>query len=116
RMGPSGIAGPNPIVTTVGRAVTGRFLESQLNPQYSYMQVPAGESRVLFQEYSSKTVKPGDVYSMFADAQMSASLKVQVAVVNSDRNIISELPKMQVLPSNDRHIRGTFDKANRIIY
>ncbi|MFC4597900.1 copper amine oxidase N-terminal domain-containing protein [Cohnella hongkongensis] len=116
RMGAKGMAGPNPIVSTVGRAVTGRFLESLLSPQYTYLQVPPGESRMIFQEYSDKPVKPGDVYSMFADVWMSASLDFKVVVVDADRDVMSALPDLTILPSNDRHVRGTFDNANRIMY
>ncbi|WP_372632221.1 stalk domain-containing protein [Cohnella sp.] len=116
RMGAKGMAGPNPIVSTVGRAVTGRFLESLLSTQYSYLQVPAGESRLIFQEYSDKAVKPGDVYSMFADVWMSSSLDFKVVVVDADRDVMSALPNLTILPSNDRHVRGTFDNANRIMY
>jgi len=116
RMGAKGMAGPNPIVSTVGKAVTGRFLESLLAPQYSYLQVPAGESRLIFQEYSDKAVKPGDVYSMFADVWMSTSLDFKVVVVDAERDVMSALPNLSVLESNDRHVRGTFDNANRIMY
>ncbi|QJD82602.1 copper amine oxidase N-terminal domain-containing protein [Cohnella herbarum] len=116
RMGAKGIGGPNPIVSQVGRMVTGRFLESVLNPTYSYLQIPAGESRLIFQEYSDKRVRPGDVYSMFADVQMNSNLKFQVIVVDEHREVMSMLPYLKVLPSNDRHIRGTFENANRMMY
>ncbi|MFC6552186.1 stalk domain-containing protein [Cohnella cellulosilytica] len=116
RMGAKGMAGPNPIVSTVGRAVTGRFLESLLAPQYSYVQIPAGESRMIFQEYSDKPVKPGDVYSMFADVWMSTALDFKVVVVDAERDVISALPSLSILASDGQHVRGTFDNANRIMY
>ncbi|WP_391571116.1 copper amine oxidase N-terminal domain-containing protein [Cohnella sp.] len=116
RMGAKGMAGPNPIVSTVGKAVTGRFLESLLSPQYSYVQIPAGESRMIFQEYSDKAVKPGDVYSMFADVWMSAALDFKVVVVDAERDVISALPGLSILESDKVHVRGTFDNANRIMY
>jgi PKD repeat protein len=116
RLGAKGMAGPNPFVSTVGRAVTGRFLESIQNPSYSYQYIPPGESRVIFKEYSEKTVMPGDVYSMYADVQMKDKLKFQVIVVDENRNLMKMLPYLKVLPSNDRHIRGTFENANRMMY
>ncbi|TVY02251.1 copper amine oxidase N-terminal domain-containing protein [Cohnella terricola] len=117
RMGAKGIGGPNIYVSTVGRAVTGRFLESLLNPKYSYLQVPAGESRLLFPEYSDKAMKPGDVYSMFADVQISGGdLDFKVVVADANRDVMSYLPYAKVLPSHDIHIRGTFENANRIMY
>ncbi|QMV44286.1 copper amine oxidase N-terminal domain-containing protein [Cohnella cholangitidis] len=116
RLGAKGMAGPNPFVSTVGRAVTGRFLESVLNPKYSYLQIPSGESRLIFEEYSEKTLRPGDVYSMFADVQMSANLKFQVVVIDEQREVMSMMPYLKLLPSNDRHIRGTFENANRMMY
>ncbi|WP_239614475.1 stalk domain-containing protein [Cohnella mopanensis] len=116
RLGAKGMAGPNPIVSTVGKAVTGRFLESTLNPSYSYMYIPAGESRVIFKEYSEKSVRPGDVYSMYADVQMNANLKFRVIAIDEQRDVMKMLPYLQVLPSHDRHIRGTFENANRMMY
>jgi len=115
RMGAQGMAGPNPFVSTVSKAVTGRFLESLLNPAYSDVFIPAGESRLIFQDYSAKAVKPGNVYSMFGDVQMSANLKFQVIVVDEKRDVMAMLPYLKVLPSNDRHIRGTFENADRDI-
>ncbi|MCD9021795.1 stalk domain-containing protein [Cohnella silvisoli] len=113
QIGPVGIGGPNPAVPSVGRAVTGRYLESRLNPKITNVQIPAGQSRILVQEYSDKVVKPGDAYSMFADVVMDKQLKVQVVVVDASRNVFSTLPYLSILPSNDRHIRGTFEDANR---
>jgi hypothetical protein len=115
KIGATGIGGPNVYVSTVGRASTGRYLEALQNPKYSYVQIPAGESRLLFQDFSNKPVKPGQVYSMLADVQMDSNLKVQVVAIDASRDLTSSLPLLQVLPSNDRHIRGTFDKANRTI-
>jgi PKD repeat protein len=111
--GPVGIGGPNPYVTSVGRTVTGKYLESRLNPNYSSVKIPAGQSRLLIPEYSDKIVNPGDVYSMFADVVTDKQIKIQVVIVDASRNVFSSLPYLSVLPSNDRHIRGTFEDANR---
>jgi PKD repeat protein len=113
QIGPVGIGGPNPYVTSVGRAVTGKYLESRLNPKYSSVQIPAGQSRILVSEYSDKVVNPGDVYSMFADVAIDKKIKVQFVVVDANRDVFSYLPYLSILPSNDRHIRGTFEDANR---
>lgn len=116
RLGAVGMAGPNPIVSTVGRAVTGRFLESLLNPSYSFLEIPAGESRLIFEEYTSKILKYGDVFSMYADVQVSNNLDLKVIAINADRDLTTALPTLSVLPSHEVHIRGTFENANRIMY
>ncbi|WP_256757517.1 stalk domain-containing protein [Cohnella sp. WQ 127256] len=116
RTGAVGMAGPNPIVSTTGRAATGRYLESLLNPKYTYTNIPAGESRLIFTDYSSKNVRPGDVYSMFGDVQLSANLKLQVVVVDANRDMMSSVPNLQLLPNDAFHIRGKFEDANRTIY
>jgi PKD repeat protein len=115
KVGATGIGGPISCVSCVGRAAVGRYLESLLNPTSSYVQIPAGESRILVPEYSNKPVAAGDVYSMFTDVVMDKKLKVQVVVVNSSRNVLSYLPNLSILPKNDVHIRGTFEDANRIM-
>lgn len=115
KVGPVGAGGPNSCVSCVGRAAAGRFLAARLNPNYTDVQIPAGQSRILVPEYSSKTVKPGDTYSMFADVQMDKKLKVQVVIVHAARDVFSYLPNLSILPSNDRHIRGTFEDANRVM-
>lgn len=114
-LGPVGVGGPNPSVSAVGRAASGRFLEARLNPKQSNVLIPSGQSRVLFPEYSNHSLKPGDVYSMYADVKMEAMLKVQVVVVDAERDLTSYLPNLTLLPSHDRHIRGTFENANRTI-
>ncbi|TFE24851.1 stalk domain-containing protein [Cohnella luojiensis] len=116
RIGPLGAGGPNSCVSCVGRAATGRYLESRLNPSYSNVQIPAGQSRILISDYSNKVVKPGDIYSMFADVTMDKQLKVQVVVVSAARDVLSYLPNLSILPSHDRHIRGTFEDANRVMF
>jgi PKD repeat protein len=115
KVGPVGIGGPNPYVSTVGRAATGRYLASRLNPQYSSTIIPPGQSRLLVPEYSSKTLKPEDVYSMLADLELDKPLKIQIVVVNSSRDVLSYLPNLSILPSNVSHIRGTFEEANRVM-
>ncbi|RKP56876.1 copper amine oxidase N-terminal domain-containing protein [Cohnella endophytica] len=115
QIGPMGIGGPNPYVSSVARAVAGNFMTSKLNPKYSNVSVPAGQSKVLLTDYSSKTMRPGDVLSMFADVVMDKQLHIQVVVVDANRDVLSYLPTLKVLDSHDRHIRGTFEDANRIM-
>lgn len=116
KVGPVGIGGPNPYVTTTGRAAVARFLEARMGSGYSHVKIPAGQSRVIVSQFSEKTMRPGDVISMFADVEMDKQLKVQVVVVNSNRNVLATLPYLKILPSHDRHIRGTFEEANRVMY
>jgi PKD repeat protein len=115
KIGATGIGGPNSCVSCVGRAAVGRYLESLLHPQSSYVQIPAGQSRILVPEFSNKAVAAGDAYSMFTDVVMDKKLKVQVVIVNSARNVFSYLPYLRILPKNDVHIRGTFENANRFM-
>jgi hypothetical protein len=114
-MGPVGIGGPNPYVTTVGRAATARFLESRMLNRWTNVQIPAGKSKVIVTQFSDKTLKPGDVLSMYADVKMDQPLRVKVVVVNADRNVMTYLPYLPLLPSHDRHIRGTFEEADRLM-
>jgi PKD repeat protein len=116
RIGPSGAGGPNACVSCVGRAATGRYLESRLSPIYSNVQIPAGQSRILIPDYSNKTVKSGDVYSLLADMTMDKQLTVQTVVVNAERDVLSYLPYLSILPIHEKHIRGTFEDANRVMY
>jgi len=116
RVGPVGIGGPNPHVSSVGRAAVGRFLESRLGSQTSKVTIPAGESRLLFTEYSDKAIKPGYSYSMYGDMVFDKNIKIQVVAVNAERNVFGMLPYLNILPSNDKHIRGTFHDANRFTF
>jgi PKD repeat protein len=115
QVGPVGIGGPSSSVPTVGRSVTGRYLESRLNPKYSTVQIPPGESRILVPEFSAKAVNPGDTYSMFADFVMDKKLKVQVVIVSDSRDVLSYLPFLSILPIDNSHVRGTFEEANRTV-
>ena len=113
-MGPIGIGGPNLYVSFAGKGAVGKYLESRLANKSTPLDIPPGESRIVFPEISAKTVDPGDVYSMYADAYFDRDVDVKIVVLDAGKNVFSELPGLRVLPT-DGHVRGTFEHANRVI-
>ncbi|MFC5531963.1 stalk domain-containing protein [Cohnella yongneupensis] len=113
-MGPIGIGGPHSFVYVAGKAAAGNYLASRLSYKSSLTTIPAGESRLIFPEVSDKIIKPGDVYSLYADANFDRSVKVQVVILDASKNVFEELPNLRVLKS-DGHVRGTYEHANRYI-
>ncbi|WEK55868.1 MAG: stalk domain-containing protein [Candidatus Cohnella colombiensis] len=114
-LGPIGMGGPSTSVSSAGRLSVGRYLESRELVNNRTVSIPAGESRVLYTELSAKKINTGETYSMIGDVVMDATLKVQVVVVDATKDVMKVLPMLPKLPSIDRHVRGTFELADRIL-
>lgn len=113
-MGPIGIGGPNLYVSFAGKGAVGKYLESRLANKSTPLDIPPGESRIVFPEISAKTVDPGDVYSMYADAYFDRDVDVKIVILDASKNVFSALPGLPLL-NTDGHVRGTFEHANRVI-
>lgn len=112
----AGIGGPHPFVTSSGKLSVGRYLESRLtySPPRRTVLKP-GESRVIIAELSEKPLRPDEVITLFADVRTDAAVRFTVAVVGAEDDVIARLPGLPVLAGDGKHVRGTFERPNRVI-
>ncbi|NIK68951.1 stalk domain-containing protein [Paenibacillus sp. BK720] len=111
-----GLGGPAPYVTQAGKAATANYLLSRtVNPVGTVTTIPAGQSRVVLSPLSSKEVVNGRVITMYADVTTSAPIKFSVIVVDASKDVLQALPQLPILPRDGKHVRGTFEQANRSI-
>lgn len=111
-----GVGGPAPYVSQTGKAAVGNYLFSRMgNPANVVTNIPAGESRVVLSQLSNVKLNLDRVVTMYADVVTSAPIKFSVVVVDADKDVLQELPKLQQLPRDGKHVRGTFELANRTI-
>ncbi|MBO9597324.1 MAG: copper amine oxidase N-terminal domain-containing protein, partial [Cohnella sp.] len=113
-MGPIGIGGPHQYVYVAGKSSVGKYLASRQTGPSTPLEIPAGESRILFPEISDKALSPGDVFSSYADLNVDQSIRLQFVVVDAGQDVLSALQSLPVLNRNG-HIRGTFEHADRSI-
>ncbi|MGO4106722.1 stalk domain-containing protein [Paenibacillus sp. YAF4_2] len=111
-----GLGGPAPYVTQAGKAATANYLLSRTtNPVGTVTTIPAGQSRVVLSPLSSKEVVNGRILTMYADVTTSAPIKFSVIVVDASKDVLQALPQLPILPRDGKHVRGTFENANRSI-
>ncbi|MFF2482518.1 copper amine oxidase N-terminal domain-containing protein [Paenibacillus sp. NPDC058071] len=111
-----GVGGPAPFVSQTGKAAVGSYLLSRTgSPLNKVTTIPAGESRVVLSQLSNSKLNNGRVITMYSDVSTSAPIKFSIVVVDADKDVIAELPKLKQLPRDGKHVRGTFEMANRLI-
>jgi len=106
-----GTAGPaDPMA--VGRAAAYRYLD--FNPAGAkFLELEPGEKAILNNGLSD-VVPPGQTVHGIFDINAHDDLLFLVAAVD-DPNTIDNYEELNVLPSDDNHIRGTFSRANRSV-
>ncbi|MUT67058.1 copper amine oxidase N-terminal domain-containing protein [Paenibacillus sp. NEAU-GSW1] len=111
-----GVGGPAPYVSQTGKAAVGNFLLSHSGVALNKVTaIPAGESRVILSKLSDVNLAQARVVTMYADVVTSAPIKFTVVVVDADKDVLAELPNLQQLPRDGKHVRGTFHDANRSV-
>ncbi|WP_256758489.1 copper amine oxidase N-terminal domain-containing protein [Cohnella sp. WQ 127256] len=111
-----GVGGPSLYVSSTGKQAVGKFLESRQTMKPSVkIDIPAGESRMLFPEQSANPLNPGYVLTLYGDVHTDSMIQFSVVVVGADEDVIKRLPELPLLNRDGKHIRGTFEMANRSI-
>lgn len=111
-----GLGGPAPYVSQAGKAATANYLLSRtVNPVGNVTTIPAGQSRVVLAPLNSKEVANGRIITLYADVTTSAPIKFSVVVVDADKDVLQALAQLPILPRDGKHVRGTFEQANRSI-
>jgi len=115
-VGPFGIGGPDPYVTNTGKLSTSRYLQALTRASEPvWTSIRPGRTEVIFKELNAVPIKPYQVLSAYADIVTDRDIRVRVIAVDSTKHALSVLGMLPRLESNDAHVRGTFDSADRNI-
>ncbi|OXM16767.1 copper amine oxidase N-terminal domain-containing protein [Paenibacillus herberti] len=111
-----GAGGPAQYEDTTGKMSTVRYMDSLLtNPQIKSTSIKPGQSKVVLSEISSSAIKTGMVYSAYADVTSDETLRFRVVVVADGKDPLKEVNRMELMPADGKHTRGSFNNATRAI-
>ncbi|MFB9326409.1 stalk domain-containing protein [Paenibacillus aurantiacus] len=111
-----GYGGPDTYVANSAKLAAVRYLQSiQNGAPPKTMTVKPGETIEILPELSKYPIKPNQVYSAYADIFSDQELYYDVVVVAADKDPKAELPLLPVMPRDGKHVRGTFNNANRTL-
>lgn len=110
-----GLAGPNPYPQETGKRAAVKYFDSFRNISgiMSQQVLKPGEAKVFIPELSQTPLKPEHIYSMYADFFANNNVQYQIVALDSSKDVMKELSKLEILESKDNHIRGTFNNADR---
>ncbi len=113
-----GKGGPTTYVSTSGKNAVARFLDDLAHgsPRQEVVVNP-GESIIVLPEVASTPLKPNLIMTSYTEITTSDELQFTVAAVDADehpnKNVFEILPSLKKLDRDGRHVRGTFENANR---
>ncbi|WP_308638083.1 stalk domain-containing protein [Paenibacillus silvisoli] len=115
-VGAWGKGGPDKSTIMAGKMATIRYMDA-LNKKLpaNYVALNPGESKILVPEMSNVPLKPGDTFSAYADVESTSNIRYRVVVVQDGQEPLSQLDYLSVMPRDNKHVRGTFDYADRVI-
>jgi len=110
------MGGPDQYVANTGKRSVERYLnELSRKPQIKWTRLGPGESKIVLPDLHRLPMKPNQVLSAYADVITDTNVRFRIAVVEEGRDPIAVLDKLQVLPRDNKHVRGTFNAADRTI-
>ncbi|WCR27722.1 stalk domain-containing protein [Paenibacillus thiaminolyticus] len=110
-----GQAGPNPYPQQTGKLASVRYMESfEQEGEINELVLQPNETRVLIPELNERPMRPDDIYTMYADFFGDNTLEYSVVALDASKDIMKELNKLKELKPDGKHIRGTFNKADRV--
>lgn len=115
-LGSFGQAGPNSFGLWTGKLAASRYLESTKTGETTLTTLAPGETKLIMPQLGSQALKHNDVYSAYIDLNASAPVKFTLYAMKKDnRNPLDVFQTYGFgnLPRDGKHIRGTFDGADR---
>ena len=115
-VGAVGTGGPDPSEIRTGKLSTVRYLGAlQANAPQVTTQVRPGQSVKVLPQISESAIKPGMVYSAYADVTADQTLRFRVVVVADGKDPLGNLDSMNLMPADGTHTRGSFNNTTRDI-
>ncbi|BBH21143.1 hypothetical protein Back11_24880 [Paenibacillus baekrokdamisoli] len=111
-----GMGGPDKFVENTGKLSTIRYLSSLLaNPTPKWKSIAPGKSEILLDDISKVTIKQDDAISAYGDVYADQELEYRVVVAAVGKDPIASLSSLSIMERDGKHVRGTFNNANRTI-
>ncbi len=115
-VGAVGTGGPDPSEIRTGKLSTVRYLSAlQANGAAVTTQVRPGQSVKVLPQISESAIKPGMVYSAYADVAADQTLRFRVVVVADGKDPLQNLDYLDLMPADGVHTRGSFNNTTRDI-
>lgn len=115
-LGSFGQAGPNSFGLWTGKLAAQRYLESKKTGETTLTTLAPGETKLIMPQLGAQPLKHNDVYSAYIDLNASAPVKFTLYAMKKDnRNPLDAFQTYGFgnLPRDGKHIRGTFQGADR---
>jgi PKD repeat protein len=112
-LGPWGKAGPATFGAHTGKMAAIRYLDSQDSKITSQIMLAPGETKLVIPELGDKALNIRQTFSAYADLNTSSLVKITLFAVKSGQDPLTTLPTLPVLSRDGKHIRGTFQGADR---
>lgn len=112
-----GVGGPTLYVSSSGKLAANRFLTS-MNEQKdrTSVNIPAGQSRIIFSELNAQTIKPGLTLTSHAEFFTNKDVRFTVVVLDPKKDPLVELPNLAHLQRDGLHMRATYLEGSRTFY
>lgn len=113
-----GKGGPTTYVSTSGKNAVARFLDDMAHgtPRSQVILQP-GESVIVLPEVADTPLKPNLIMTSYTEIHTTDELQFTVAAVDAqahpNQTIFELLPQLPKLDRDGRHVRGTFQDADR---
>ncbi|WP_168735780.1 stalk domain-containing protein [Cohnella fermenti] len=115
-LGAAGQAGPDTFGLWTGKLASERYLDSNVTGKTTLTTLQPGETKLIMPELGTKALKTNDVFSAYADLYSSENVQFTLfAVKETDTDPLATMKTFGNLPRDTKHIRGTFDGADRTI-
>lgn len=110
-----GTGGPDPSEMSTGKLTTIRYLNSLAsNPAVTWTSVKPGETKQVLPQINPP-IKPGFVYSGFADVESDRTLRYRLVFVEASKDPLRQVDSLSLMARDDKHVRGSFNNATRVI-
>ena len=111
------MGGPDPYVANTGKRSVERYLnELSRKPQTRWIRLGPGESKIVLPDLHQKSMKPGQVLTAYADVTTNTNVRFRIAAVEEGRDPVAAIESLPLLARDNKHTRGTFSAADRIIH
>lgn len=115
-LGSFGQAGPSVFGLWTGKQAAARYLESKKTGETTLTTLAPGETRLIMPQLGDQPLKKTDVYSAYIDLSVTSPVKFTLFAMKQDGRKpldVFNTYGFGVLNRDGKHIRGTFEGADR---
>lgn len=111
----SGVGGPHQYITLTGKAGVTKYLQSLSSPNKREITLKPGEKALILTRLNAIEVPHFQTISAHADVYTTKPLKLQMIILDSQKDIDTYYRFLKPLGRDEVHRRGTFENATKHI-